>query len=294
MWIALSSACRVRMLSLKRGPVERYALSLLIITCVACASAARFEPAFLAHPDDANKRIEYYVRAPAGTVPRPAIVFIHGHQSIRRPGGADFVKWGVLDKYAKQGFVAVAVSQPGYGESDGPPDYCGPFTQKAVIAVVEKLERDGIVSPDGTILQGVSRGAIVAGLVAARKPAIKAVVLISGIYDFNEYVADPKTNLVRRNIVAAMKAETGGSATAFRERSVLAFAQVIRARVLILHGERDERTDPRQARRLADAIRAAGGRARVVVFPEYGHQIPVAVRNEIIDPFIQEGLGAKR
>lgn len=45
-----------------------------------------------------------------------------------RDGGESYVKVGRLGMMAARGYVAAAVSQPGYGNSDGPPDFCGPFT----------------------------------------------------------------------------------------------------------------------------------------------------------------------
>ena len=82
---------------------------------------------------------------------------------------------------ATRGYVAAAVSQPGYGKSDGPPDYCGPFTQDAVQAAVEFLRRQTFIDPTRIALYGYSRGAIVASMVATK---VAAVVLGAGAYDF--------------------------------------------------------------------------------------------------------------
>ena len=89
------------------------------------------------------------------------MVFLHGHQEAPRLGGKDFVSWGVLDRFAKQGYLAVAVSQPGYGGSDGPADFCGLYTQHAVSAVIAKIRADGYASPNKVLLEGISRGALV-------------------------------------------------------------------------------------------------------------------------------------
>jgi len=96
-------------------------------------------------------------------------------------GGEAFVKTGRLGVMATRGYVAAAVSQPGYGKSDGPPDYCGPFTQDAVQAAVEFLRRQTFIDPTRIALYGYSRGAIVASMVATK---VAAVVLGAGAYDF--------------------------------------------------------------------------------------------------------------
>ena len=42
-----------------------------------------------------------------------------------KPGGLVFVKSGILGSDAKRGYFSVAISLPGYGQSDGAPDFCG-------------------------------------------------------------------------------------------------------------------------------------------------------------------------
>ena len=270
----------------------RPTILLAALLLCACSREASSTVLTMPHPDDASKQVEYVVRTPDGDGPWPTVVFLHGHQDGERPGGEAFARWGVLDAFAERGYLAVAVSQPGYGRSDGPADFSGPFTQHAVSGVIAKLRADRLASPDRLVLLGISRGAITAGLVAAGDTSIAGLVLISGAYDLTEYVADPDAGQAQRLVVRAVQAETGGGADALAARSVLGVAGRIRANTLILNGAQDDRTSPDQARRLAERINRLGGTARAVVYLDYGHQIPVEVRNREVDPFIDRVLRA--
>jgi dipeptidyl aminopeptidase/acylaminoacyl peptidase len=265
-------------------------LAVLALALCACGHGASPPGMTMPHPDDTSKQIEYFVEQPAGRGPWPTIVLLHGHQDGARPGGRDFADWGVLAKWARRGYLAVAVSQPGYGQSSGPPDFSGPSTQRAVSAVIARLRADGAAMPGRLLIQGVSRGALTAGLVAATDPGVTGLVLISGAYDLQAYVADNAASDEQRRVIAALRAETGGSDDALRARSVLLAADRIKAATLILQGAQDERTSVDDAQRLAAALRAHGVAADAVIYPDHGHRIPVAVRDRDIDPFVERVL----
>ena len=243
------------------------------------------------HPKDTSKRVEYFIQRPAGEGPWPTLVFLHGHQEDHRQGGLVFAQWGVLDQFAERGYLAVAVSQPGYGRSTGEPDFCGPFTQDAVLGVIAKLRADGYGSPKDLVIVGISRGALVAGLIAAKTSTVSGVVLVSGVFDLLDLRELSVGDEMKRNILNSVVAETGGGDDALRARSVMSFASEIKAATLILNGGRDDRTVPDQARQLADEINAHGGNARAVIYPDLGHQIPVEIRSRAIDPFIAAIFG---
>lgn len=78
---------------------------------------------------------------------------------------------------AARGYGAAAVFQPGYGNSDGAPHFCGPFTQDAVLVAIDFLRNKTFVNPNKVVLFGYSRGAIAASMVATKDQNLAPVIL---------------------------------------------------------------------------------------------------------------------
>lgn len=263
--------------------VRFLAVSLSLILVSGPAAAA---DRIILHPTDLDSAaIELFLSAPPSPGRHPAILFVHGHQEPQRPGGRVYVDAGRLERMARAGFVAAAVSQPGYGESDGPADYCGPRTQAAIRAALAHLRGLASVDTGKFVLYGVSRGAIAGAMVAADEPDLRAVILVSGIYDLA--AAFPTGN---RGLDANIAAETGGSAAAFAARSALPRAQDMRSPTLILHGRSDDRAPAGQAEQLAAALARHGVKVRLKLF-DAGHTIPIPQQWQEIEPFLAEVLG---
>ena len=171
---------------------------LLLLGCAAVEDGPLIDRAgrvvhreLLPHSNDKNKKVEIFWTKPTGDGPFPAVLLIHGHQEQIKNGGEAFVRTGRLGAIASQGYIAAAFSQPGYGNSDGPPDYCGPFTQDAVMVALEFLRKQPFVRPDKVALYGYSRGAIVASMVATKDNKLASVVLGAGAYDFFSWYPTP-------------------------------------------------------------------------------------------------------
>jgi dipeptidyl aminopeptidase/acylaminoacyl peptidase len=255
-----------------------------------CGNEHNAKAEMLAHPDQQGAKIEYFAMKPSGAGPWPTLVFLHGHQdAMARIGGRAFVDWGVLERYSKRGYLAVSISLPGYGGSSGPEDFAGPFSQHAVQAVVGELKAKKMADSKRILIEGISLGAVTGALVAANDRDLAGLVLISGLYDLPSYFSAPKTPAAI-GIKLNMTKQTGGSLEALRSRSALFVASDIKANVLILNGAKDDRTDPVQAQRFADAIVANGGQATAHIFSDFGHQIPVKVRDAEIDAFVEATL----
>jgi dipeptidyl aminopeptidase/acylaminoacyl peptidase len=188
----------------------------------------------LAHPDDPAKRIEIVWTKPAGEGPWPVLLLVHGHQEGDRPGARVYLDGGGLNRFAQFGVLAAAVSQPGYGKSDGPPDFSGPRSQRAVVAAIEHFRKQPQADAKRVALFGYSRGAVVASMVATQVPDLAAVVLGAGIYDLK--ATYPR---LERGIRVNIDREAGKSDDAYRARSAIFLVDRIKAPTLVLHGEDD-------------------------------------------------------
>ena len=233
-----------------------------------------------------GSKIEYFLSKPKNKERKPLIIFIHGHQFQKRPGGADFAKWGVLKKWSDLGFVGVAMSQPGYGNSSGSPDFCGPITQQALHALIEKLKVESFVDSKRIALVGISRGAVVAEMVAAKRTDISGIVLNGGSYNIEElYKSLPDSDTLKQNI----KEENGATQDAFNIRSFLNNLSNFKTPTLILHGKKDSATSVKQASELYEQLQKQGVVANIQWF-DSGHQIPIDKRNKVIQPFLEKLL----
>lgn len=224
---------------------------------------------FVNHGAGSTKEIELFWAKPEGTGPWPAVVFVHGHQGAHnRTGGMVYAKVGRLGRTVDLGYVAAAVSQPGYGNSDGPPDFCGPFSQDAVLHAIEWLRHRKFVRADKIGLSGYSRGAIVASMVATKDTRLGAVVLSAGMYDFNEGYPTGITGLDHN-----IEIESGTTDAAFAARSAMLHTGKIRAPVLLLHGSADDRFDVRSVEKFAGKLKTTNPDVSLRVF-DAGHRIP--------------------
>lgn len=239
--------------------------------------------------DHQGRKIELFWAKPAAAGRAPAILLIHGHQDGPRNGAEVYVASGRLGDLARRGYVAAALSQPGYGNSSGPPDFCGPFTQDAALLALEHLRAKPFVAGNRIALYGYSRGAIVSAMVATRDAKLAAVVLGAGAYDFFNWYPTPL-----RGIDANIRAEAGTSPAAFRARSALHHADRIKAPVLLLHGEADERIPVEQARAFAAALQARGATVTLRTFPDTRHGIPPAAQWREVEPFLERALLARK
>ncbi len=184
-------------------------------------------------------------------------------------GARDYLPLGV--RCAAAGFVCVAVSQPGFGGSQGEPDFAGPDTVAALAVMLQALREESDVDPARIGAFGYSRGALAVASLAAEDPLLAAVVLGGGIYDFSSAYESIELAGIR----AKMESEAGLDPDAVAARSPLQRASRMRAPTLILHGEDDQNAPVAQAHALHQALQDAGTPIELQVFPQHGHALPM-------------------
>jgi len=210
-----------------------------------------------------GKNVEAISFQPRGAGPYPALLLIPGHATTAR----DWIGNGLT--YARNGYAGLAVSQPGYGGSQGPGDYVGPTTIKVLIEGYRRLQREPFVDAKRMGIVGYSRGGMAASLLALQLDDVKAVVMGGGVYDFKRLYDETGLDGIRQN----MKAETGMTEAAIRERSSILRMDKLNCPVLILHGEKDINVPVSQARLLRDRLTALKKDFEIQIFPDREHGI---------------------
>jgi pimeloyl-ACP methyl ester carboxylesterase len=215
--------------------------------------------------DAGGRRIEvvyYPARGDSGTT--AGLLLVHGHANQAR---------GMLvqaQRLSALGFSVMLVSQPGYGQSTGPADFMGPATVKALEAALDRLEQMARVDRSRIAVWGISRGATAAALLAERRPEVRALVVQSGIYDLWAAYRGTRLPGFRETIVQ----EAGTDSAGWRARSPVLESGALKAAVLVMHGEADDRAPVDQAKGFVQALQSHGLEAESKFLPAVGHVLP--------------------
>ena len=141
-----------------------------------------------------GRAVEAISFRPVGNGPFPGLLLIPGYDRTAR----DLVFLGT--KLADAGFAGVAVSQPGFGKSQGPSDFVGPKTIAVLTAAYRKFQKEPFVDPAKMGIYGYSRGGMAASLLAVQLDDVKAAVFSAGVYDFQKLYDDSPLIGVRLNM----------------------------------------------------------------------------------------------
>jgi dipeptidyl aminopeptidase/acylaminoacyl peptidase len=193
-----------------------------------------------------KSKMEALIFKPLGNGPFPALVMIHGHSQdcfLFKESGKG---------YAKVNYLVFAPSMVGYGRSKGYSDFGGPKTLNGILDGFEYLKSLSYVDKRRIGIYGFSRGAHAGSLLVTQSKDIKGAVFVGGIYDFRVHYDWASVHLP--GIKKIIEDEVGVSKKEWAKRSVINYIENIECPILIIHGEKDERTSVEQARIFADAL----------------------------------------
>lgn len=219
--------------------------------------------------------VEAITFRPAGEGRLPGVLLIPGFQRT----ALDLISLGVA--LAREGIAGVGISQPGFGRSQGKPDYVGPNTLKVLKEGFEKFKRESYVNRNRLGIYGFSRGGMAASLLVVQLNDIDAAVLGAGIYDFRKAHDEATIEGIRHN----MEIESGWTEAAIRERSSVFKMEKLKCPILILHGEKDENVPVTQAYLLRDRLTELKKEFEIKLFPDRPHGIGPEVTTMTVEFF---------
>lgn len=210
-----------------------------------------------------QKMLLHYHR-PAGTLGKrfPVVVFLHGF-----PGSEKSID--VQRALMAMGIASVAPSFLGAWGSGGKYRFTTlPAQAAAALAAVRKLT---FVNPRRVAIYGFSMGGWTALNAAARDSKLRAVVAIApvggpemigpGTLDFIKRLSRPLNTLAPK----ALAADFRKAVTAYDPNRA---ARLIKAPILLVHGDADQTIPPVISQRIA---KNAGGKVRLVIEPGASH-----------------------
>ncbi|HEX9937284.1 MAG TPA: alpha/beta fold hydrolase [Longimicrobium sp.] len=196
----------------------------------------------------------------------------------------------VADTLGRRGIAVLRMDDRGFGASEGngaqatTRDFAGD-----IAAAVAYLRTRPEIDPDRIALAGHSEGGVIAPMVAADDPRVRAVVLIAGTSRTGRRILEYQlrnpldrdatlTPAQRDSAYRASWVQVDSMAARspwlpfFLSYDPLPTVRRVRQPVLILQGETDRQVTADQARELEAALREAGNRdVTVRVFPDLNH-----------------------
>jgi acetyl esterase/lipase len=245
------------------------------------------------------------IAVPAGQGPFPAILCfpgtVWGTWKIDKSSFAYILR----DAANRRGYVMACADIRGVGKAQKPEDVKGLFPAplmdaKAAAHFLRDHAGEYHIDTTRMGISGWSSGACVSLLLALTRPSdgfdlpqsepvrFKAVVANAAASDMaahhaykvatgDVYEGTADTTVISLLIGGTPQTNPKNWAAA----SPITYARAGVPPVLLLHGEKDQRTVPDQSRKLAAALKAAGSECTLILVPEAGHTLSLCNRAEV-------------
>lgn len=181
-------------------------------------------------PGDANEQVDLMIQTPENAN-APLLLFLNG-ASAKGIGGGFPDNW--CDYWIEKGYAIAAISLPGYGNSSGRRDFCGPRTMRALNFAIRQIKKKVGVADFGII--GFGQGGLAGTLVAAKRKDVRCLVSANCGYDLLKHQHD--NSLLMKTLIEKHYDIHINDSEALKIRSPLHQAFRIETPIFILHREK--------------------------------------------------------
>ncbi len=230
-----------------------------------------------------NQTVEALTFRPNTEGEFPGLMLIPGYTGTSKT----HFSFGVI--FAKLGFASMTIGTPGFGRTELKADFIGKNTINAFTEGYKKFRQESFVDKTKLGIFGYSRGAIAASLLITKLKDVKAAVLGGGIYDLKKAYDELTIEGIKENI----KAETGLSEKALKERSSIFRAKKIKSSVLIIHGEKDLNAPTSQAYLLRAELKKMNKDVELQIIAGQDHRIGGGDFLQLVIDFFSRKLKGK-
>ncbi len=246
-------------------------LQSLIAELAELVSASGAQPTTHAYGPDPEQAADLMVPGTDG--PHPVAVLLHG--GFWRARFDRSLMAALAVDLADRGWASWNVEYRRVGNGGGVPETLDDV-RSAIAALASRAQDGAPIDPERVVIVGHSAGGQL-GLCVADEPSVGGVISLAGVCDlataYSEAIGD-----------AAVEAFMGGGPDARSEAYALAdpLARVpAGARVLLVHGDQDQRVPVQQSRRYAQVAAAAGDdRCELLELPGVDHFAVIDPRSE--------------
>ena len=167
----------------------------------------------------------------------------------------------------------------------------GPASIEAFAVGFKKFKREPFVDAGKMGIFGYSRGGLAASLLTVKiGKDVKAAIFGAGVYDLRKAYEETKFEGIRENI----KAETGLTEKAIKERSSILQMKKLETPILIIHGENDENVPTSQALLLRDRLTELNKDFEIIILTDHKHgQFKGNFISPVIDFFTRRLKGVR-
>jgi dipeptidyl aminopeptidase/acylaminoacyl peptidase len=256
---------------------------------------ARLTCNWFVYPMDGGVVRGYVIKPKAAQGKLPVIIYNRG-------GNLNFsgVMFGSMFErhfpYADEGFIVIGSQYRGTFFRNGSPGFSDQFGGDDVDDVLELLNIiphiEGADSSKVAMVGG-SRGAMQSFITLRRTDKIKAVAALAGVYDLEAELAwRPEMEEVYE---ARIPNYNNAKSEELAKRSVLHWVDELDENVPILlaHGQADQRTNPTNSLKLAQALQEKGHPYKLVIYPMGDHYFSLHQKevNQLVVNWVREQLG---